>query len=97
MSFNLWPIRRGSAHRDGAYKFIGVAASPQPQPELALLYRTGSGNKGSDPLLDPAILAGIPTAPELAAKAAELSEVMFWTDKHSELRQRFTAWLGKQQ
>ncbi|WP_407193108.1 ABC transporter substrate-binding protein [Bradyrhizobium sp. STM 3566] len=95
-TFNLWSIPKGTPHRDEAYKFIGFAASPQSQAEMTRYIAYGTGNTAATELIDPTILADLPTAPEHAAQAVDL-DIVFWIEKRDQLRQRFTAWLAKQQ
>jgi putative spermidine/putrescine transport system substrate-binding protein len=45
-------------------------------------------------LLDPKVLANLPTSPTNAKDALQLS-LSFWTDHGEELEQRFTAWAAK--
>ncbi|UPJ26369.1 ABC transporter substrate-binding protein [Bradyrhizobium sp. CW1] len=93
-TFNLWAIPKGTPHRDEAYKFIGFAASPHSQAEMTRFIAYGTGNTEAAKLIDPTILADLPTAPEHAVQAIDF-DVLFWIENGDQLRQRFTAWLAK--
>ncbi|MCP1838604.1 putative spermidine/putrescine transport system substrate-binding protein [Bradyrhizobium sp. USDA 4524] len=96
---NVWElalltIPKGSPRLDAAYKFLTFAGSPQSQADLTRYTPVGPPNKDSIPLIDPAMLPYLPTAPQNMANALP-KDAAFWADKGAELSQRFTAWLAK--
>ncbi|WP_342709975.1 ABC transporter substrate-binding protein [Bradyrhizobium sp. B124] len=90
----IWAIPEGSPHRDDAYRFLAFAGSPQPQADMTRYVPYGPTHRDAIPLVDPAMLSYLPTAPNHMSNAFE-TDSAFWADKEDELGQRFTAWLAK--
>lgn len=87
-------IPKGSPHQDDAYKFLAFISKPEPQADLTRYIPYGPSNKDAMALIDPAVLPFLPNTPEHEAIALETDQ-LFWLENGDDLRQRFTAWLGK--
>lgn len=94
LGMNVWTLPKGSTRREDAYKFIAFVSSPQAQAHRSQYIAYGPANKDAIALVDPAILANLPTTPEHMANALQI-DTTFWADKRGELTERFTAWLAK--
>ncbi|WP_051448305.1 ABC transporter substrate-binding protein [Bradyrhizobium sp. WSM1417] len=94
LAINIWVIPKGTPHREEAYKFIAFAASPRAQADLTRYITYSSLNSDAMALVDPAILARLPTAPDHLEKLI-MPDPTFRAEKGAELRQRFNAWLAK--
>nr|WP_027577165.1 hypothetical protein [Bradyrhizobium sp. WSM1743] len=78
------------------YKFLAFAGTPQPQLDLTRYMPYGVANKDAMALVEPAVLPSLANAPDHDARALN-TDFLFWSDKGDDLRQRFTAWLAKQE
>lgn len=93
MAGDYWVIPKGSPHLESAYKFLAFASSPQAQANMTRYIPYAPGNTEAVALIDPAILPNIPTGRNIVN--AQTTDVAFWAEHGSELRQRFSVWLSK--
>ncbi|MFK4496034.1 putative spermidine/putrescine transport system substrate-binding protein [Bradyrhizobium japonicum] len=94
LGMNVWALPKGSPRREDAYKFIAFISSAQAQANRSQYIAYGPANKDANALVDPAILANLPTTTEHLRNALQI-DTTFWSDKRDELVERFTAWLAK--
>jgi putative spermidine/putrescine transport system substrate-binding protein len=92
--WDWWAIPKGTPKLDGAYRFITFASDPQRMADQTKWISYGPANKDSAPLIDPAILPDLPSAPD-NLKTVFYPDPQFWGDKGDELRERFNAWLAQ--
>ncbi|RQO68112.1 spermidine/putrescine ABC transporter substrate-binding protein [Aquitalea sp. FJL05] len=92
--FDSWAIPKGSPNKDAALKFIAFASKPENQKVYSQNIAYGPTNKKAVPLLDPKLVADLPTAPQ-NIKSGVAVDVAFWADFGESLEQRFNAWAAK--
>lgn len=92
--FDSWAIPKGSPNKDAALKFIAFASKPENQKVYSQNIAYGPTNKKAVPLLDPKLVADLPTAPQ-NIKSGVAVDVAFWADYGEALEQRFNAWAAK--
>ena len=92
--WDWWAIPKGTPKLDGAYRFITFASDPQRMADQTKYIAYGPANKDAAPLVDPAVLANLPSAPD-NLKTVFYPDPNFWGDKGDELRERFNAWLAQ--
>jgi putative spermidine/putrescine transport system substrate-binding protein len=92
--FESWAIPVGTPKRDEAYKFIALAGEPQNQAVFSGEIPYGPTHLKAVPLVDPAILPELPTAPQ-NMEGAFASDPQFWAEYGEDLEQRFNAWAAK--
>ncbi|AIY44096.1 ABC transporter [Collimonas arenae] len=93
-TLDFWVIPKGTPNKADAEKFVAFASKPESQKAYASNISYGPVNNQALKLLDPKVLANLPTSPTNAKDALALSQ-SFWTDHGEELEQRFTAWAAK--
>lgn len=89
-----WAIVKGSKHKALAEQFIAFANQPENQKVYAENIPYGPVNIKTSPLLDPARLAKLPTAPDNLAVSVQVDSD-FWLEHGEDLEQRFNAWAAK--
>ncbi|WP_413733350.1 ABC transporter substrate-binding protein [Sodalis sp. RH21] len=89
-----WAIVKGSKHKALAEQFIAFANQPENQKVFAENIPYGPTNKQAISLIDPAIAANLPTAPENLVNALPV-DTQFWIEHGEDLEQRFNAWAAK--
>lgn len=92
--FDSWAIPKGSPNKDAALKFIAFASKPENQKVYSANIAYGPSNKKTIALLDKAVAADLPTAPQ-NIKSGVAVNVAFWADYGESLEQRFNAWAAK--
>lgn len=92
--WDWWAIPKGTPKLEGAYRFIAFASDAQRMADQTKYIAYGPANKDSSPLVDPAILPDLPSAPD-NLKTVFYPDPQFWGDKGDELRERFNAWLAQ--
>lgn len=92
--WDWWAIPKGTPKLDGAYRFISFASDAQRMADQTKYIAYGPANMDSAPLVDPAVLADLPSAPD-NLKTVFYPDPQFWGDRGDELRERFNAWLAK--
>ena len=79
---------------EAAYNFVKFASDPQRMADQTKWISYGPANKDAAPLIDPAILPDLPSAPD-NLKTVFYPDPLFWGDKSDELTERFNAWLAQ--
>jgi putative spermidine/putrescine transport system substrate-binding protein len=92
--FDSWAIPKGAKNKDEAYKFIAFASKPENQKVYSQNIAYGPSNKKAVPMIDKALMADLPTAPQNMKDAVKV-DVNFWADHSESLEQRFNAWASK--
>ena len=92
--WDWWAIPKGTAKLDAAYNFIKFASDPKLMAEQTKYISYGPSNKDSAPMVDPAVVADLPTSPE-NLKTVFYPDPQFWADNGDQLRERFNAWLAQ--
>ena len=87
-------IVKGTPHKDLALKFLAFFASPEPEAEFFKLMPYGGPNKKAYDLVDPAVLADLPTAPANVKNLVPI-DYGFWADNMDSLTSRFNIWAGQ--
>ena len=87
-------IMKGSPNRAQAQSFLRYWSQPQVAALLPPRIPYGTTVVGADAQVPPAVLANLPTAPENAAGALEISD-RFWLDNLDTLNQRFNNWVSR--
>jgi len=89
-----WAIVKGTPHKALAEQFIAFANQPENQKIFAENIPYGPTNKKATAMIEPAIAANLPTAPDNLINALPV-DTQFWIDHGEELEQRFNAWAAK--
>lgn len=92
--WDLWAIPKGVKDIEAIYKFLQFASSPEAQAEQTKYISYGPALTAATPLIDPAILKDLPTAPD-NSKTALANDPVFWGDNKEELLKRFNTWLAQ--
>jgi putative spermidine/putrescine transport system substrate-binding protein len=96
---DLWAIPKSAKNKDGALRFIAFATDPARLAAQAQLIAYGPVRKsalplvGKHPVIDVAMLAFLPTAPDNFKKALKFDEG-WWDANGAALESRFEAWRG---
>ena len=94
LDMDYWVIPKGHPELDLAYKFLEYASRPEVMGNQSKYISYGPTVKAAVPLIDPAILKDLPTAPENTKNYLN-ANFQFWADRGEELEERFEAWLLK--
>ncbi len=94
LDMDYWIIPRGHPELDLAYKFLEYASRPEVMANQSKYISYGPTVHEAVPLIDPAILADLPTAPANTKNYLN-ANFQFWADRGEELEERFEAWLIK--
>lgn len=89
-----WAIIKGSKHKALAEQFIAFANLPENQKVFAENIPYGPTNKNTSKLIEPGLLAQLPTAPDNLANSLQV-DTNFWIEHGEDLEQRFNAWASK--
>lgn len=89
-----WVILKGSPNVDAAYKFLSFVGKPENQAKLSEGIAYGTSNKKAPALLQKAVLADLPTAPDNMKSAVEIN-TDFWLENIDRLTERFNKWAAK--
>ncbi len=93
-TLDSWVILKGSPNVDAAYKFLALAGKPENQAKLPNYIAYGVTAKAATPLIDPAVLPNLPTAPQNLA-SAKMIDVEFWLENNDKLTERFNKWAAQ--
>lgn len=91
ISYEGWVIPKGSKKFDAAMKFISFALQPQRQAELTKYVVFGPTNKKAFPLVDPKVMALLPSAPE-NFKQGFLVSGDWWGPNLTKVSEQFNEW-----
>jgi putative spermidine/putrescine transport system substrate-binding protein len=94
LDMDYWVIPKGHPELDLAYKFLEYASRPEVMGNQSKYISYGPTVYDAVPLIDPAILADLPTAPANTKNYLN-ANFQFWADRGEELAERFEAWLIK--
>ncbi|WP_207485515.1 ABC transporter substrate-binding protein [Arenibaculum pallidiluteum] len=89
-----WVILKGSPNKEAAYKFLDFVGKAENQKNLPTHIAYGVTNKQATALIDKAVLANLPTAPENMENAIEISDA-FWLENLDRLNERFNKWVAR--
>ncbi len=92
--FDYWVIVKGSKHIDEAYKFLAFASSADVMANQSKYISYGPTNVDAIPMIVPAVLKDLPTAPDNNKTSLAL-DASYWADHGDELRKRFNTWLAQ--
>lgn len=90
-TLDSWVILKTTPNAEAAHAFLAFAGAAENQAKLPEAIAYGVTNKGATPLIDPARLADLPTAPDNIANAVQLSDA-FWIENIDRLTERFNTW-----
>jgi putative spermidine/putrescine transport system substrate-binding protein len=93
-TIDSWVILKGTPNKDVALKFLDFVGDPEYQRSLPNYIAYGVTNKAAMPLIDPTMMARLPTKPENMANAVEISDA-FWAENLDHLTERFNKWIAK--
>jgi putative spermidine/putrescine transport system substrate-binding protein len=93
-TLDSWVIMRGSPNRARALDFLRFAGEPAVQAGLPPRIPYGVTARAANQHIPAAVLANLPTAPQNAADALEISD-RFWLDNLDRLNQRYNAWVAR--
>ncbi len=92
-----WVIPKGAPQLQAARDFVAFSTSAEAQLRSAAILPYGPPRLSAQAMLadaDTALAPHLPTAPANMANALFVAPE-FWADHETELRERFTAWLGQ--
>lgn len=92
--YEWWGIPTGTKHQEAAEKFIEFFAKPEQIAQLSNYIAYAPPRKSSVPMIEKAVLADLPTAPENFANGLQI-DATFWADNIDEITARFQTWLGQ--
>jgi putative spermidine/putrescine transport system substrate-binding protein len=93
-TIDSWVIMKGSPNKAQAEDFIAFASLPENQKNLPTKITYGVTAKAATPLIDKALMAELPTAPDHISSALNLDDT-FWLENLDKLNQRFNAWVAR--
>jgi putative spermidine/putrescine transport system substrate-binding protein len=93
VTLDSWVILRGSPNRAHAHDFLRFAGEAQVQAGLPPRIPYGVTAREANRHIPAAVLANLPTAPQNAADALEISD-RFWLEQTDRLGRRFERWLA---
>ena len=91
ITFEGWTIPKGSKNYDAAMKFIAFALQPQRQAELTKYIAFGPTNAKALPLVDPKVMAVLPSQPDNFKKGFLFSGE-WWGPNLEKVTERFNEW-----
>lgn len=94
LGLNAWVVPKGSKNREAALDFVRHATSSESLANLSKHIAYGPPRASSAPLVDPKVMAFLPSAPE-HVKGAVVEDAEFYADYLDELSERFNVWLAK--
>lgn len=89
-----WVILAGSPNLDDAYKLLDYMSRPDVQAKWPSELGGGVGVTEAQGMLEPALAASLPTAPENMAVELPL-DVDFWISNNDDLTTRFATWASQ--
>ncbi len=93
-TIDSWVVLKGSPNMDAAYKFLDFVGQPENQAKLPTKIAYGVTNKKVGPLIAPAILENLPTAPKNMENVEKIDD-QFWLENLDRLNERFNKWAAK--
>lgn len=89
-----WVVLADSPNAESGMEFIELASQPERQKEMPQYIAYGMTNKATNDLIDPTLLADLPTSEANIKDALEL-DTEFWVDNTDALTARFNTWLNQ--
>jgi putative spermidine/putrescine transport system substrate-binding protein len=93
-TIDSWVVLKGTPNLADAYKFLNYVGKPEVQKNLPPKTNYGVTNKKAGDLIDPAVLADLPTAPKNMANVEKIDD-QFWLENLDRLTERFNKWAAK--
>lgn len=93
-TIDSWVILKGTPNKDAAVKFLDFVGKAKYQKSLPDYIAYGVTNSAAMPLIDPKMMARLPTNPENMANAVQISDT-FWAENLDHLTERFNKWIAK--
>ena len=92
-TMDSWVIMKGTPNKADAEKLVEFMGRPENQAKLPKYIRYGVTSGAAAPLIDKALMADLPTNPEIL-KQAFPEDAKFWIDNGDKLAERWTKWSG---
>jgi len=93
-TIDSWVILKGSPNLDAAHKFLDFAGKAEYQKDLPKYVSYGVTNASATALVDPALLAELPTAPKNMTNVQFIDD-QYWLENIDRLSERFSKWASK--
>jgi putative spermidine/putrescine transport system substrate-binding protein len=93
-TIDSWVVLKGSPNLAKAYEFLALAGKAENQAKLPNYIAYGVTAKAATPLIDPARLPDLPTAPQNLS-TAKMIDVEFWLENNDKLTERFNKWAAQ--
>lgn len=93
-TIDSWVIMKGSPNKAQAEDYIAFVSLPENQKNLPPKIPYGVTAKAATAMIDKALLAELPTAPENIQSALYIDD-SFWLENLDKLNQRFNAWVAR--
>ena len=93
-TIDSWVIMKGSPNKAQAEDYIAFVSLPENQKNLPPKIPYGVTAMASASMIDKALLAELPTAPENLMSALYIDDA-FWLENLDKLNQRFNAWVAR--
>lgn len=93
--YEWWGIPMGARNAETAERFIAYASQPEVLARLPRYIAYAPPREKAIELVDPELLADLPTAPENFTNALQLDS-NFWIDHFDTINTRFQVWLAQQ-
>lgn len=94
MQLDYWSIPKGAPNRDLAMKYIAFATLPEQQAALVSRMPYGPVNRKAFDLIDPALLANMPSSDANLSKQI-VSDGRYWAEHADEINNAWQAWIIK--
>jgi len=93
-TIDSWVILKGSPNLDAAHKFLDFAGKAEYQKDLPKYVSYGVTNASATALVDPSLLAELPTAPKNMTNVQFIDD-QYWLENIDRLSERFSKWASK--
>lgn len=91
----LFGIPKGSRNLEAAKEFIKFSSSTESLARMASIHPNGPARKSSLALLSDDVLAQLPNNPATGDLTTIKTDVVWWSQHHAALEEKFNAWLVK--
>jgi len=93
-TIDSWVVMKGSPNKAQAEDYIAFVSLPENQKNLPPKIPYGVTAMATSAMIDKALLAELPTAPENLRSALYIDD-SFWLENLDKLNQRFNAWVAR--